>query len=401
MSLLEIEAESSALMRTTDVDSHEMAPTHVWGKMFGENTARFGELGKHVFARLKDNNVVRPELNDDAEITRESVWQMKGPGAPGAFDFRRRLQVLDSMGTRRQLVFPTSALMAFSAMYSSSVLRDIGIEATAETMATLKGVCDEYNAWTLKTTAGYGDRYRPAAMLVASNPHELITRAADLIEAGARALWLPTSAPPAGRSPADPDLDPFWAMAAAAKVPVVLHIGTEGGFRASQQWAAAPAFHREKVDSLEITLEPFGATTLYMVPSAYVTAMVMGGVFERHPELRFGVIELGASWFGPLAEHLDVWAATPFKTRMSSILSMPPSAYFARTIRVTPFYFERVNTYFERWPELQDCYCSSTDYPHQEGGRGAKERFYEMVKPFGQEIVEKFFVTNGEWLMPE
>ena len=36
-----------------------------------------------------------------------------------------------------------------------------------------------------------------------------------------------------------------------------------------------------------------------------LTSMVMGGVFERFPALRFGIIEFGAQWIGPLAERMD------------------------------------------------------------------------------------------------
>ena len=45
---------------------------------------------------------------------------------------------------------------------------------------------------------------------------------------------------------------------------------------------------------------------MHFAPENYVAAMVLGGVFERHPHLRFGVIELSASWIGPLAERLDM-----------------------------------------------------------------------------------------------
>ena len=96
-----------------------------------------------------------------------------------------------------------------------------------------------------------------------------------------------------------------------------------------------------------------------------------------------------------------MWAAGPFRKRISTILTMAPSAYLARNVRVTPFYFEPVDVFLERYPQLQDCYCYSTDYPHQEGGANSKARSYELVKPFGDEMVRKYFVSNGEWLLPD
>ena len=47
---------------------------------------------------------------DTAPINAETVWTTKGPGAPSAADLRRRPQVLDEMGVRRQLVSPGFAL---------------------------------------------------------------------------------------------------------------------------------------------------------------------------------------------------------------------------------------------------------------------------------------------------
>jgi hypothetical protein len=86
---------------------------------------------------------------------------------------------------------------------------------------------------------------------------------------------------------------------------------------------------------------------------------------------------------------------------MATILSMPPSAYLNRNVRVTPFYFEPIGEYLERYANLRDAYCYSTDYPHQEGGRNTKASYFAQVERFGSEMVEKFFVANGKWLLPD
>src|SRR5258708_19280735 len=48
------------------------------------------------------------------------------------------------------------------------------------------------------------------------------------------------------------------------------------------------------------TLFPY--TTLFR--SHFISMLVLGGVFERFPSLRFGAIEVGGGWLGPLAERL-------------------------------------------------------------------------------------------------
>ena len=107
------------------------------------------------------------------------------------------------------------------------------------------------------------------------------------------------------------------------------HVGSDLGFLSSSEWSNAPAFKPHKL-ALEVGLEPYSYSTLHLAIEHFLTVMVMGGVFERHPTLRFGAIELGAHWLGPLADSLDMWATKVFARRMQSTISMQPSEYLAR-----------------------------------------------------------------------
>jgi hypothetical protein len=79
---------------------------------------------------------------------------------------------------------------------------------------------------------------------------------------------------------------------------------------------------------------------------------------------------------------------------------MRPTEYLARNVRVGPFYFEDVKSYFERYPDLSTVYCFSTDYPHREGGRDAKNRFLSNLNGVDPSLLQQFFVDNGRWLLP-
>lgn len=141
--------------------------------------------------------------------------------------------------------------------------------------------------------------------------------------------------------------------------------------------------------------------TVHLPVSTYLTAMVLGGVFERHPDLRFGAIEVGAGWLGPLADNLDMWAGTVHRDRLRPFLSMPPSAYLARNVRVTPYNdIEPIELYLERYPHLASCYCYATDYPHIEGGKDSLARATARIAHLGHDVVEQFITTNGELLLP-
>jgi predicted TIM-barrel fold metal-dependent hydrolase len=119
-------------------------------------------------------------------------------------------------------------------------------------------------------------------------------------------------------------------------------------------------------------------------------------VFERFPRLRFGAIEFGASWLGPLAERLDRHAE--LLRKIGADYPLLPSEYLRRNVRVTPQWTEPVDLLVERYG-LRECYTFSTDYPHIEGGRHPVASFRTMAERVDAAYVEEFFVTNGELLL--
>jgi predicted TIM-barrel fold metal-dependent hydrolase len=269
-------------------------------------------------------------------------------------------------------------------------MRRIGFAAT-----------DEWNDWCARTTALAPDRLRPVGMFKAPRDvGDLMEQAQDLIGRGLRGVLINTGTPLAGLSSAAEALDPFWALMAEREVPVLAHVGSDLGFLNSPEWANAAAFAPQKL-SIELGFEPYSLATTHLPVEHFLTVMVLGGVFERHPRLRFGAIELGAHWLGPLADNLDMWAGKVFARRIATVLSLPPSAYLARNVRVTPHSIvEPVDLFFRRYPHLADCYCYSTDYPHLEGGAHINRKMADMLAPLGQDVLEKYFAGNGAWLMP-
>jgi len=59
-----------------------------------------------------------------------------------------------------------------------------------------------------------------------------------------------------------------------------------------------------------------------------------------------------------------------------------------------------VADYIDRYG-FAECYCFSSDFPHPEGGTRPIQEFAEHIDRLGQAVAEQFFVTNGEWLVPE
>jgi predicted TIM-barrel fold metal-dependent hydrolase len=392
-----------------DVDGHEFAPPHLWGEIFGPVGAQLAQVcGPFIEAMGKDY-IARPQqAADDAPMTFENVWTLRHTGAPGAFDMRRRLEAMDLMGVRRQLIFPSYGLWGQilstpegGGSTAAAIRQFLGDPSESETRALGFAATDEWNDWCVRAAAQDPDRLRPVGMLKAPRDVEdLIAQARGLIERGLKALLINSGVPPGGVSPAAPALDPFWAMLAENDMPVLAHVGSDLGLLASAAWSDAPAFAPKK-QSFELGFEPYSFATLHLPVQHFLTVMVLGGVFERHPRLRFGAIELGAHWLGPLADNLDLWATTIFASRIKATLQLEPSEYLARNVRVTPHNIvEPLREFFERYPHLSSCYCYSTDYPHLEGGAHIDAKVYDALAPLGQDVLDKYFVENGEWLLP-
>ena len=388
-----------ALIHTCDVDSHEQVPMNLWVEEFGPGASDIQKLLEGLERRIV--GLGRPDLSgDEAQISEDTVWHLKGSDAPSAIDLTRRAGVLDAMGIQRQLVFPTMALGAEILVNDADAHNHFRFNpGDIDVQQAGRNALASYNSWAVRLAGRIdSDRIRMVGMVLSDSRDALLREAESLMASGIRAISLASGKAPADTSPADPDLDAFWAMVEDADIPVLLHLGGEHGFVSPDWHRNVEEFAFGENSSLEFPVEPFRASIMNIAPETFIAAMIMGGVFEAHPRLRLGVIECGATWLGPFAERLDMWS-DQFTKRLKKLRDKP-SRYIARNVRVTPYYFEPVSSYFERWPDLSDVYCYSSDYPHREGGQASKQRFYEELSGKGDDVVEKFFVANGSYLLP-
>jgi len=357
--------------RINDLDSHLQVPASRWGEVFGEATARLGApwIGNPFF-----------DATEEPERTVESVWYTKGTAAPGAYTPEGRLATMDLMGIERQLIFPQVVL----AMPAWSEHPDAHL------------VLREYNDAVLRwTKAGHG-RLRPTALLNMATIEGAIAEAERVVAGGARAVFIQDGVAPGGFSPAAPEVDPLWALLAAAQVPVTLHIGGQEGFFGSSAWQQTELLRPGTFSDGE-PVGPHMLATMQLAPQNYLACMLFGGVFDRHPGLRVGVIELGAMWVGPFVDLLE--DRFQLSGRLRKTLQRRPSEVFVDQIRVTPFFWERTARQIERYG-MPEVYAFSTDFPHPEGGTDPIGHMGADIEPRGAAAVEAFFVSNAELLLP-
>ncbi|WP_312870741.1 amidohydrolase family protein [Gordonia asplenii] len=392
-----------------DVDSHEMIPGHLLGDVLGKPgriMGRIFEVADELRPDPTATNMHQPAIVGDVkEVDPEDIWKVKGPSAPSAIDLDRRVEVLDVMGIENQLVFPTTAIaammvggmndMAFEQRFGGDVSMFEGMSRWDFRTSFLSA----YNDWVIGAPVQGDGRIRMVGIVPTSDSlDEMMATAKRLVDAGVRAVYLQADQPPGGVSPAHSSMDPFWRLLEEADVAVTLHIGTEFAFL-DPRWSFAETF-LDLFQSPEIpntTIHMFA--TVHMAVDNYLSTMVLGGVFERFPRLRLGLLEVGAHWVGNAARRMDMYLDV-FPGAAAAKFSLKPSEFMARNVRVSPFNFEPVDRYILDDPNLTDVFCYSTDYPHVEGTKDSLNNMLAKVEPLGDDVTAKFFRTNAEWLLP-
>jgi predicted TIM-barrel fold metal-dependent hydrolase len=369
--------------RILDCDAHLYLEPDDMAALVGDVGAGFVLEFLRKYADSEQDREARAQARSD-------LWGIKGLSAHGAVDALDRVEAMDGMGLRAQLLFPNTAL------------RELRLQTEAA-----RDVCWRYNDYVIDWTHRTGDRARAVCQVNMSDVAWANDELERILKLGAKGVLLSCAAAPAGVSPANNVWDQFWAMLEEANVPAFLHIASGGVLSSDADDPIIPP--REFADAAglksafkdrsgaEEALGPFYFVISHIAPEVWLVSMVMGKVFERFPGLRFGVIEVGASWVGPMCERMDLHATLMGKVGIQ--YAMKPSEFVRRNIRVTPFWHEDVNTMVERYG-LREVYCFSTDYPHVEGSRDPIGRFRKTIDRLGPEFEQAFFCDNGSLLFP-
>ncbi len=389
--------------RIYDVDSHEMMAAQTWVDCFGSDVKEIADavIDTSLPWQQDNNSHNVPDFTGDVMEITPALMNVKGPPAPGAFDISRRIEVMDAMGVGKQLMFPTglggwAMTLLMHHEYDPGMLSGIKGDRRAKAAGWLR----TYNDWLL-SKAKVSDRIRPVPTLLGDTVADLMAEARRMIDAGIRAVMLPASVAPGGRSPAHPDLEPFWTLLEEARCVPVLHLGSEGKFfEPMKVWRDAPAF--EGYRSLgEFSSDPWYTAMVYVPAQNFVQTMVLGGVFVRHPDLSLGVIEIGAYWVGQMIRTMNLWfnvlksMGVPGKT-----LPEPPSEYLKRHVRFSVFPWEDLAGYVEN-DGMEDVICFASDYPHLEGGHDMIAQMYNRLEHCSPDVIEKFFTRNAAPLFPD
>lgn len=344
-----------------------------------------GKVGDLEWARGARRIQADPAFRagEDANILLRKNYQ-----ALGSFLRADRPRALDLLGFASQLVFTTFCLGNF------------GLDESGP--ADLAYATAQAHNRMMTDFCAVDRRLLPTAYIPLVDFERAARAAREAITLGARALMVPSRCPP-GHSPSHVGLDPVWAMAQEAGLPIVFHVGGELKMDPAYAENGGP-----KVKDFHGGEENFTSVSFMAIPTSVMqtlATMIFDGVLDRFPRLKFGVIELGASWLPSWMRYMDAGQGAFLKheERLQS-LSMRPSEFVRRQVRVTPYPHEDAGWIIANaGPEV--CLFSS-DFPHVEGGRNPLKRFDDSLAATPADAVRRFYCDNfidlmGEGLSPD
>ena len=306
------------------------------------------------------------------------IMQRKNFAATGAFVADDRPRALDLLGFSSQLVFNT---------FHNRRLHDW---EHAGDVDLAYGTARAHNRGMVEFCS-VDERLLPSCYVPLVDFDRAAAMADEAIAQGAAALLVASGCPP-GHSPSHIALDPVWARASEAGIPVVFHVGGTGDLIDGNYFRNGlpiPAdFHggEENFRSVDYMGIPGP-------PAQTLATMIFDGVLERFPSLRIGVIEQGAIWVPSWLRQMEsAFEAFARHEERLQALSLRPSEYVRRQVRFTPYPTEDVGWIIaQAGPEV--CLFSS-DYPHVEGGRRPIERFEASLGDAPDDVRRRFYSDN-------
>jgi predicted TIM-barrel fold metal-dependent hydrolase len=343
---------------------------------FRERANKTTELA--AWARRAREQHDEPDFRNGADT---ELLTRKNHLALGAFRREDRSRALDLLGFASQLVFTTEALGNY------------GLD-DGEDRALALAAARAHNRMMADFCAG-DRRLLPTAYVPLVDFEAAPRIAREAIELGCAGLVIP-SACPKGHSPSHVALDPLWATAQEAGVPILFHVGGETKMDPAYFENGLP-----RVKDFHGGDENFTGLSFMAIPLALwqtMTALVFDGVLDRFPRLKFGAIELGASWLPSWLRFMDSGfeAFRKGEERLQR-LSARPSELARRQLRVTPYPHEPTGWILEQAGE--EMLLFSSDYPHVEGGRNPIKRFEDQLGDVPERVRARFYRDNFVDLM--
>ena len=376
-----------------DADSHLMEMSDCLNPYFEKDLLRrfldHPNLGVRVGNRLAIEDAQKRQRDEEFRADAgKNIMLRKNYDAQGAFLKEDRPAAVDHIGAASQLVFTTFCLGNF------------GFDQVGDPDLCY-GTATAHNRM-MTDFCSVDKRLLATAYIPLEDFDRAIAATKAAIAMGAKALMIPSWCPQ-DHSPTHTGLFPVWAMAEEAGLPILFHVGGEDKLNPTYKkngLPAVPDFHGGDANFTSISYIPISTSV-----QQTLATFIIDGIFDKFPNLKWGAIELGASWLPGWLRNMDS-AAHAFVKNEERLqkLSAKPSEIARRQLRVTPYPHE--DTGWNIRNSHEEMCLFSTDYPHVEGGRNPLKRFSETLGELSRSAVDGFYAENfidmmGEGLAPE
>lgn len=236
-----------------------------------------------------------------------------------------------------------------------------------------------YNDWMAANQVASGGRLIGLAALPVQRPEVAVAELERVIDLGYKGIVLPSNAP-RGRRYSDDEYEPMWAMAEEAGLPVAFHVAC---------MSHVPDWLKASVGRDPI-VQYAGSPAL--IHDTMIELMVRG-VCERHPELKFVLAEFNAGWVAHWLDKVQQgwsreYAKDPSSTPPVDVLEIWKRQFFA-TIED--------DTAALRTRDLigEETLLWGSDYPHTDSTWPcSSDVLDEMFEDYSPETRDKITRTN-------
>jgi len=238
----------------------------------------------------------------------------------------------------------------------------------SESLPALLANMAAWNRWTASVVAEGRGALHPVAHVSLRDLDWLDQQLRELSAAGV-SLAMTAPALVDGKPLSHPELDRAWASFVEHGVTPVFHV-------ADQPRVFDDAWYTDDNDD-ESLVNVVESAFLWTPVALACTDLIVNGTMERYPDLRIGIVELSSIWVPQFLMMLDGGYEFTAKLngRVPAQLSMKPSEYFRRHVRVSSFSYELPERLTR---QAGDLFMFCSDYPHSEGTATPIEDYREQ-----------------------
>ena len=336
-------------IKIIDVDTHFTEPHDFWTsrapakykdlvpQLREVDGKRMWTIGTHSMGPACAASVVNP---DGSKTLGTAFFTMEATDVhAGSSQIKPRLELMDQLGIHAQIVYGN--IMGFGGHRGAQVdgaLRLMSLQIYNEAMAEMQR---ESN-----------DRFLPMALLPWWDIKLSLAEAERCHNWGMRGVNINSDPHEHGLPPLhDKYWHPLWEFCTHNGLSINFHIGasdTSGGFYNSAPWPGYPAESNLAISS----------TALFLSNARVVMNIIVSGMLDRFPDLKFVSVESGIGWIPFILEALE------YQIRESDAkLSLTPKEYFQRQMYGC-FWFERDDLVHTARQVGVDNVMFETDFPH-------------------------------------